>query len=285
MTVEIRRGSLKISIIVPSYNQGRFLEQTLRSILCQGYPNLEVLVLDGGSTDDSVAIIERYAPQLTYWRSHRDGGHAAAVAEGLNMATGDICAFVNSDDMLAPGALDAAERAFARYPEVDWIIGDTCLIDEHSRPYHYLREPYILKQWQIFVRNCIPQPSVFWRKSFYDGHAAINPNLSFCMDPDLFFQFWKSNEPMMLRRLISYQRHHASTKTATLKDVAAREYPLLLEKYFQVRASSSKLARLLWRGHRIGVKALRLYYLHGVLRWVPQARRQIGVFADGGELS
>jgi glycosyltransferase involved in cell wall biosynthesis len=272
----------KISVVVPSYNQGQFLEQTLRSILDQDYPNLEVLVLDGGSTDNSLAIIKQYARRLSFWRSHRDGGHAAAVAEGLSMATGDICAFVNSDDMLANGSLHVVARTFAAHPKVNWSIGDTCLIDEHSRPYHYLREPYVLKQWQIFVRNCIPQPSVFWRKSFYDQHGSLNPSLKYCMDPDLFFQFWRVSEPMMVRQLLSYQRHHPATKTATLQHVSAEEYPRLLEKYFEISAPPSTLSKLLWRAHRISVKALRLYYLHAVLYGVPHGRRELATLARTG---
>jgi glycosyltransferase involved in cell wall biosynthesis len=106
----------KISIVVPSYSQGRFLEQTLRSLICQRYPNPEILVLDGGSTDESVTILERYGAFLTFWRSKKDGGQAAAIAEGLGMVTGEICAYLNSDDMLARDSLYTVARVFSSNP-------------------------------------------------------------------------------------------------------------------------------------------------------------------------
>jgi glycosyltransferase involved in cell wall biosynthesis len=269
----------RISVVIPSYNQGAFLEETLRSVLSQGYPNLEVLVLDGGSTDNSVDILERYAPYLQYRRSQKDGGQAAAIAEGLRMATGEICAYLNSDDVLAADSLHVVGHAFATNPDVGWLIGDSCMIDSHSHAYHYLREPYVEPKWLVFIRNCIPQPSVFWRASLYDRTTGINPDLHFCMDADLFFQFLEQQEPLMLRKLLSYQRTHPGTKTSRLRHMAMREYTPLLEKYFQRRGAPTRVGTLLWRSHRIAVKLLRQSYVHGLTIGLPRARRDLAALA------
>ena len=270
----------RISIVVPSYNQGRFLAQTLHSIFSQNYPDVEVLVLDGGSTDESVSVIRQYAPRLAYWRSHKDAGQAAAIAEGLRMATGEICTYLNSDDMLAGGSLRTLAEIFRRDPGVTWVIGDVCLIDERSRAYHYLREPYIRREWQICIRNCIPQPSVFWRRALYERCRGIDSTMKFCMDPDMFYQFWQLSEPVMVRQLLSYQRHHAATKTQTLKHVARQEYPLVLARYFQVSGHPLKTSTLLWSLHRIAVKILRLSYLHGTFVGLPRARRDLALLSQ-----
>lgn len=273
-------GYPTISIIVPSFNQARFLEETLHSVLLQDYPSLELFVLDGGSTDGSVEIIKKYASRISYWRSHKDGGQAAAIAEGLQTARGDVCAYLNSDDMLAANSLRVVGRAFDANPTVGWLVGDSCMIDRHSRPYHYLREPYIRLEWQVFIRNCIPQPSVFWRRSFYERAARINPELHFCMDADLFFQFLKHQRPLMLRALLSYQRTHPDTKTARLHHSAMAEYVPLLEKYFN--AHGTKLGRLVWRSHRIGVKLLRQCYVHGFVVGLPRARGDLATLRRRG---
>jgi glycosyltransferase involved in cell wall biosynthesis len=107
---DVRSDCQSITVITPSYNQGAYLEETIRSVLLQGYPRLEYIVVDGGSTDDSVSIIERYAPWITHWRSERDRGQADAIAYALGIATGEIFNWINSDDVLLPGALATVDR-------------------------------------------------------------------------------------------------------------------------------------------------------------------------------
>ena len=255
----------KISVVVPSYNQAQFLDDALHSIVDQGYEPLEVLVLDGGSTDDSVEIIKRYESRLAFWRSARDGGQAAAISEGLDIATGEILAFINSDDMLAPGSLASVGKAF-RDPATKWVIGDVLLVDEHRRPFRYLREPFFSDNWQIHVRNCVPQPSVFWRRQLYQQVGGIDPELKFCLDSDLWYRFFAFAPPTMLRRLLSYQRHHGDTKTANLQHVKAEEYPMVLSRHHRSKPSTGKLRTVFWRAHRITAKLAYGAYLIGWLR-------------------
>ena len=257
-----RSSGAKISIVVPSYNQGRFLDDTLHSIIDQGYEPLEVLVLDGGSTDGSVEIIKRHEARLAFWRSALDGGHASAVREGLDIATGEILAFVNSDDMLAPGSLAAVGEAF-RDPETQWVIGDTLLVDENRRPLRYLREPFFSDHWQIHVRNCVPQPSVFWRRALYQRTSGIDAELRFCLDSDLWYRFVALTPPTMLRQLLSYQRHHGDTKTANWQHVKSEEYPMILARHHGGKAHTCGLYRAFWRAHRIAAKLVSGAYLIG----------------------
>ena len=120
----------KISIVTPSFNQGRFLEETILSVLNQRYPNLEYIVIDGGSTDESVDIIRRYENRLAYWISERDNGQVPAINKGLEQATGDIFAFINSDDVYLPGAFAAVAEYFENYPECEWVCGDTMMFGD-----------------------------------------------------------------------------------------------------------------------------------------------------------
>jgi glycosyltransferase involved in cell wall biosynthesis len=241
------------------------LDDTLHSILDQGYEPLELFVLDGGSTDGSPAIIGRHASRLAFWRSAPDEGHPSAVHEGLVMATGEIMGFVNSDDMLAPGSLEIVRQAFDD-PKVQWVIGDVMLIDADGSPYRYLREPFWCQNWQIYVRNCIPQSSVFWRSDLYRKVPGIDAKLKYHMDLDLWFQFRKLAPPKMLRHLLSYQRMHADTKTSRLQHIRATESPIVVKHRLGYQPKTSVFCRLFWRGHRVIVKIFYGAYFIGWLR-------------------
>jgi glycosyltransferase involved in cell wall biosynthesis len=125
--------SIKISIITPSFNQGKFIEETIQSVFSQEYTNLEYIIIDGNSTDNSIDIIQKYSEQLSYWISEKDHGQAAAINKGFNIASGDIIGWLNSDDILLPGALDKISNAFISHPDIDVVYGDYFFIDENSK--------------------------------------------------------------------------------------------------------------------------------------------------------
>ena len=123
----------KVSIVTPSYNQGQFIEATINSVLSQDYPNLEYIITDGGSKDESVAIIKKYQDHLAWWVSEKDAGHADAINKGLSHATGEILAWINSDDIYFPGAVSEAVAFLTDHPEVGMVYGDADLIEPHQR--------------------------------------------------------------------------------------------------------------------------------------------------------
>jgi glycosyltransferase involved in cell wall biosynthesis len=201
-----------VSIVTPSFNQGEFLERTLRSVLFQDYPNIEYIVLDGGSADSSAEIIKRYAPWLAYWRSAPDEGQAAALAEGFARAQGEIVAYLNSDDMLAPGAVTAAVAALNANPEWDAVYSHRCFVDETDIVRHYwLLPPHC--NWFMMRWDLIPQETCFWRRSTMERLGGIDPTLKFAMDYDLFLRFMQEGKMVRLSRFLAAFRWHPDQKS------------------------------------------------------------------------
>ena len=215
----------RITVVTPSYNQAPFLADTLRSVLDQGYPKLEYIVLDGGSTDGSADIIRRHADRLTYWRSAPDGGQAAALADGFRRATGDVLCWVNSDDVLLPGTLAYVGEQFARHGDAwQWLIGGTVIIDEVNRAVEYRPAfPAVTFNVMLWGGCGFYQPSCFWRRSLYEAVGGLDPTFQFCMDYDLFVRFADRTRPRRTRRRLSAFRVHAGAKTTRLTAIQKRE--------------------------------------------------------------
>src|SRR6266576_1298377 len=127
----------KISIVTPSFNQGRFLEETILSVLNQNYPNLEYIIIDGGSTDETVDVIRRYEDRLAYWVSEKDRGQVHAINKGIEKTTGDLFGFINSDDLYLPGTFSAVAEYFESHPQAEWVCGDTIMF-EAGREYEFI---------------------------------------------------------------------------------------------------------------------------------------------------
>ncbi|MCO6502680.1 MAG: glycosyltransferase, partial [Acidimicrobiales bacterium] len=163
----------RISVVTPSYNQARFLEATMESIHSQGYPNLEHIVIDGGSTDGSVEIIERYADRLAYWVSEPDNGQTDAIAKGFAMTTGEILCWLNSDDLWEPWTLAEVARYFAEHPDVEFVYGDSIWIDDEDRVIKPKREHGFSRFVFNYAFNFLPQPSTFWRRGLYERVGGI----------------------------------------------------------------------------------------------------------------
>jgi len=260
----------KITVVTPSFNQAAYLQETIESVLNQDYPNLEYIVLDGGSTDGSIDTLKKYEKCFAYWRTHPDDGQSAAIIEGFQKSTGDILCWLNSDDFLAPGALALVGEYFQEHPEAEFLVGEVCIVNDKGERRHYLSEPKWDTNWQVYVRNCVPQPSTFWRRSLYMKIEGVNPTYQFGMDYDLWFQFLQHTKPHFIRRLLSYQRLHPLAKTATLQDVEAVEKPIIAERYFPTMAPVSKERNFIWRLHRILVKLIYGSYFRGafMLIWL-----------------
>jgi glycosyltransferase involved in cell wall biosynthesis len=153
----------RITVVMPSFNQAAYLEEAICSVLSQGYPDLEFMILDGDSSDGSQEIIERYRDQLSHWYSQPDGGQSAAIDRGMGLATGDLAGWLNSDDVLLPGALHAVAKAYRRNPESGLLGGNLVFMDRNSIITGFLRMPRqaassgftILVPWEASAKICI----------------------------------------------------------------------------------------------------------------------------------
>jgi glycosyltransferase involved in cell wall biosynthesis len=249
---------MKISIVTPSYNQGRFLREAMESVLGQGIQGLEYLVLDGGSQDESVDIIQEYAPRLAYWRSSPDAGQSAAIQEGFLRSSGDILAWLNADDVLLPGALRQVLQIFQENPMVRFLYGSCELIDASGRHIRTLREPCYKNEWQLYVRSCVPQSSAFWRRDLYFEVGGLDTSLHYAMDYDLWFRFARQTTPSIIPEILSRQRQHGETKTSSNTSAMDAEKELVRRRFFSQLPNPAmrKIQSGLWRLHRIITKAV-----------------------------
>jgi len=203
---------LSLSVVTPSYNQGRFLERTLRSVLEQNYPRLEYLVMDGGSSDESVGILQRYSGRLA-WISEKDRGQADAVNKGLAKATGEIIGWLNSDDIFYPGALAAACEFLERHPEADLVYGDGNHIDERDR----VIEPYPTEDWdfeRLKERCFLCQPAVFFRRRVVDRFGPLGVQWQYTLDYEYWLRLGKGGARFArMSGVLAGSRLHADTKT------------------------------------------------------------------------
>ena len=177
----------KVSIVTPSYNQGQFIEETIRSVLLQGYPNLEYIIIDGGSIDNSVGVIKKYEKWLAYWVSEKDKGQTHAINKGLKRSHGEIIAYLNSDDMYVDGAIQRAVEYFGEHQDVDILYGDCRIVNERSDTISFWRS----QEFDLFselCRNFIYQPTVFMKRSVLDRVGYFDEGLHYTMDTDYWYR-------------------------------------------------------------------------------------------------
>ncbi len=211
-----------LTVVMPSYQQARFLEEAIGSVLAQGDAVTELIVLDGGSTDGSRAIIERHAGRLAHWRSAPDDGQAAAIAEGLAMASGEIVTWLNSDDALLPGAARALLERFAARRELGLVEGDTVVVDAASRVIRCDRRAGPSAWWMRHGYLRIHQPSTFFRRSVYEAVGGVDTSLHCVMDTDLWYRILAAAPAERLERYVGVHRVHEAAKGEA--DTWARRY-------------------------------------------------------------
>ena len=256
------------SIVVPSFNQGRFLRSTLDSVLVQQYPNLELIAQDGGSTDESAAILKEYSRHLKHWESQPDEGQTHAINLGFRHATGEILSYLNSDDLLLPGCLAYVGAFFASNPAVDVVYGHRVIVDERGMeigrwilPAH---EDKILG-WIDYV----PQETLFWRRSIWEKvGASVDERFRFAMDWDLLVRFSEKGARFarLPRFLGAFRVHDAQKTTSEMEDRGKREMQQLRER-MHGRAVSNSEVRLRVLPYLLKSGVLDRLYRLGILRY------------------
>jgi glycosyltransferase involved in cell wall biosynthesis len=206
-----------VSVITPSLNQSKFLEQSITSVRNQVTDHVvEHILLDAGSSDGSIDIIQNHSQWLTFWRSGHDSGQSAAINEGFRRASGEIFCWVNSDDGLAPGAIQTMVEAFANCTGPAWAVGRSYIIDADS---HVLGTSQSLDidslHSLVLFHNLLKQPGVFWNRSMWELAGPLNENLHYVMDFDLWLRFIQVAPPICLDSVVGIHRDHDLTKTST----------------------------------------------------------------------
>ena len=245
-----------ISIVTCSYQQGRFIDATLRSVLDQRYPGLEYIVIDGGSKDESVEVIRRHESQLAYWVSEPDAGQTDALTKGFARSTREIMGWLCSDDLLLPGALDAVGRYFADHPEVDCVFGDALWIDAAGALLRPKKEMPWSRLVFLFDHNYLAQPSVFWRRRLFDEAGGLQRQWNLAMDADLWLRFARVSRPVHLSQYLSCMRYYPEQKTRAMKPAGRQEDEALRQREAPALAGLPRpLIRALARGTRFVMKA------------------------------
>lgn len=223
-----RRDAPAVSIVTPSYEQGRYLERTIYSVLNQNYPRLEYVVQDGGSSDETGEVLERYDGELSHWASEPDDGQADAINRGFAHTGGEIMAYLNSDDLLLPGSIAYVANYFATHPDVDAVYGHRILIDEHDRHIgSWVLPPHDGET--LTVADYIPQETLFWRRDLWDrAGGRIDPSMRFALDWDLLLRFRDVGAKMVrLPRFLGAFRVHDEQKTTRQLEVCEAETQIL----------------------------------------------------------
>lgn len=219
----------KITIITPSYNQGKYLEETIRSVLDQNYPHLEYLIFDGGSTDNSLEIIRKYETRLTFWKSEKDKGQSDAINKGLRIATGDIIGWLNSDDLLVPGSLFKIAEAFQQ-SSTHIIFSPINMIDADSRINSTSDRKIMDFKSMLFGSQVVNQEGIFWRRIVHERVGYIDISLNFAMDYDFFLRCCMQFKPTHVPQILASHRKHSAQKTNTT-DAYFKEMTELRLKY------------------------------------------------------
>jgi len=217
-----------VSIVTPSYNQAKYLEFTMRSVLEQGYPRLEYIVVGGGSSDGSQEIIRKYADRLAWWVSEPDAGQADAINKGMAKAHGEIVAWLNSDDILLPNAGSQAVLSMAESPQVGMVFGNAITIDAHGRPLNKL----VFADWGLkeFVGfRIICQPAVFMRRRYYEKAGGLARDYHFMLDHHLWIRIARLAPVKYVPRFWAAARHHLDAKNVSQAAEFGRETIRVLE--------------------------------------------------------
>ena len=234
----------KITVVTPSFNQGDFLEETICSVLEQEYKNLEYIIIDGGSTDRSLDVIRQHEKDIDFWISEPDNGQSHAINKGFGRSTGDILAWLNSDDIYMPGCLKEVANYFMQHPDSEVAVGGCCLFEATrnlKRGGDNIRfpseaDPRLL----VWPRDYFCQQSTFWRRALWDDVGALREDLHYAMDYDLWCRMARVSQFGIIDQVLAAYRFHDSAKCVAHTEETFRELLLVAANY----ASSDLVAQI-----------------------------------------
>jgi glycosyltransferase involved in cell wall biosynthesis len=214
---------MKLSIVTPSYNQGEFIEQTITSVLMQKINELEYIIIDGGSNDNTIEILKKYDKYLTYWISEPDSGQTNAINKGLKISTGEIVAYICSDDYYDSNVFDLVISIFKNNKDIDIIYGGCTFIDEFSKTLR-IKKVDKYSNTKLLVKNIIWQPTVFMRRNVIDSCGYFDEKLNFAMDYEYWLRAAKNKcNFYSVDKNLAFYRWHKNSKTVSLEKPHLRE--------------------------------------------------------------
>lgn len=251
-----------ISVIIPSFNQGNYIEDTILSVIGQQYPNLEIIIIDGGSTDNTVEVIQEYSEHLKYWHSCKDQGQADAINRGMNLSSGEVVCWLNSDDMYLPGTLlDIGKRFMGRTNQNLLLYGSAVTIKETSESLKSGAQiPGSFDKFTLTYKDPIVQPSTFWTRTLWKATGELNINYNYVLDWDWFIRASKIAEFERISKFYSVYRFHPEHKTGNggvdrqqeILEIVGNYssnywiqlYNYVYQNYFQIKTFIQKCQRL-----------------------------------------
>ena len=238
--------SPSISIVTPNLNQSAFLEETIRSVLLQGYPNLEYIIIDGGSTDGSVEIIKKYQNWLKRWVSESDMGQSHAINKGFSTATGEIFAYLNSNDLYNPNAFSTIAKSFSGANSVHLVVGECICFDEHGILDIFKPSwPQNLKHFLQPFSATFAQPAAFWSNSIFHKAAGFDEHFNFCFDQEFYLKLGLNGvKPLFTPHKVASYREHRGSKTRSQRCQFYLETIKLVNKHAAALALSPRQKRL-----------------------------------------
>lgn len=241
----------RFTVVTPSFNQGAFIEKTIDSVLSQGYPNLEYIIVDGGSKDNTVEVIKKYERHLAYWVSEPDRGQSHALNKGMARATGDYLTWLNSDDWYLPGALATMSEMFAADPEVGMVVGAGRIVDQQGREVYYKdpTEQITVESLYGWLRGGdFMQPSSAFRASAWHSAGGVDESVHIAMDVDLWLRMARAGVRFATtRQLLSEALSHPNAKTTAFEDLMRLDCSIVIIRHGGERAVRPLLERMVSR--------------------------------------
>jgi GT2 family glycosyltransferase len=217
-----------VSVVTPSYNQAGFLEQTMRSVLEQDYPQLEYVVVDGGSSDGSAEVIRKYADRLAWWVSEKDRGQADAIRKGMARSSGEIVAWLNSDDYYLPGAVSSAVKTFQQHPDAVLVYSDMLAVDGNGQTLNLLKYEQLSLE-DLLCFQIIGQPAVFFRRDAYEQSGGLDISFHYMLDHHLWIRLARQGRLVHAPQAWAAARFHPQAKNRNLAVEFGREAFRILE--------------------------------------------------------